>query len=81
MSTERHHARLDDLAREIGQLDELLIVHERDALELACDEEWCDRTREVAARTRLDLERALREYFILAEFVRRPEIERLRRVA
>lgn len=76
MSTRRHQARLDELARQIATLDEALVDHERDAMDLAGDEEWCAAAQEIATRTRSDLERALREYFILAEFLRRREAKR-----
>lgn len=71
MNANMTNERLDELAREIAQLDAELINHQRDALDVVGDEAVCFARQVRADATRVRLERALRAYFIVSEFARR----------
>lgn len=76
MNTTRNHARLNDLAREITQLEAQVIETERSALDCIGSEESAVAKWESVMMIRAALDRALRAYFVESEVVRTAELAR-----
>lgn len=73
MNVERHHLRLDELESLIARLETELVEREREAIDVLGTEEDCFLASGRAEQARTMLTRAMREYVILAAFVRRSQ--------
>ena len=73
MNTTRNHIRLNELAKEIAQLDVVVLEAERASLDCLGSEEDVAASWEAFMKVKVALDHALRAYFIEAEVVRRAE--------
>lgn len=77
MKTTINERRLDVLAREIARLDEEVVTARRAAGDLDGGEVACSIMDAMAAEKRVELEEALRAYFLESEFIRRGDLRRV----